>query len=105
MPMPKAEILPTILSINSNRCNPPLDESEVEKIVRSIAQYPPGDSTRKEGSEGAPEWSFEAQVKKGANCDEDKPYHGARKAIEIIHLIKADEHQEREQSIQAKGQM
>ena len=51
--MTEAEILPTILSINSNRCNPPLDESEVEKIVRSIAQYPPGDSTRKEGRSSA----------------------------------------------------
>ena len=38
------EIFPSLLVMNRNRCRPPLDESEVQKIAASIARYPTTDS-------------------------------------------------------------
>ncbi len=40
----EAEMLPSLLAVNNERCRPPLVESEVRSIARSIAQMPPGDS-------------------------------------------------------------
>jgi hypothetical protein len=37
------EILPSLLAVNGRRCEPPLDDAEVEKIARSIAKYPAGE--------------------------------------------------------------
>ncbi len=39
--MTEEEILTALLAVNKNRCAPPLDESEVEAIARSIARYSP----------------------------------------------------------------
>lgn len=35
------EILAALLVVNTKRCNPPLDEAQVEKIARSVSQYKP----------------------------------------------------------------
>ncbi len=39
--MSRAEILAAILQTNSDRCDPPLDEREVERIATSVARYEP----------------------------------------------------------------
>lgn len=39
--MSQAEILAALLQTNTDRCRPPLDRSEVEKIAASIARYEP----------------------------------------------------------------
>lgn len=44
-------ILAALLAENENRCNPPLDDSEVENIARSISRYTPEDPVTGE------EWS------------------------------------------------
>lgn len=41
--MSEASILAALLEENKNRCSPPLDEVEVERIAKSIAGYPPED--------------------------------------------------------------
>jgi len=42
--MSEEEIEVTLLAVNSGRCAPPLDESEVKKIARSVARYEPAAS-------------------------------------------------------------
>lgn len=37
--MNKDEIFPLLSAVNQNRCNPPLDESEVESIAKSVCKY------------------------------------------------------------------
>ena len=49
--MGEAEILAALLVTNRDRCKPPLDESEVQKIVASIGRYPPADDDRKRSAE------------------------------------------------------
>lgn len=39
----EADILATLLAVNENRCKPPLDPSEVERIAQSVAQYAKGE--------------------------------------------------------------
>ena len=41
----ESEILSALLRINESECNPPLDESEVEKIAHSVANYATRDDT------------------------------------------------------------
>jgi len=41
--MSQAEILAALLQTNTDRCRPPLDRGEVEKIAASIARYPPNE--------------------------------------------------------------
>lgn len=38
------EILPLLLNMNANKCDPPLAESEVRSIAASIASYPPNET-------------------------------------------------------------
>jgi hypothetical protein len=37
-----AEMLPTLLAVNARRCDPPLEDAEVETIAASVARYAPG---------------------------------------------------------------
>jgi hypothetical protein len=39
------EIVAALKTVNAQRCRPPLEESEVEGIARSVSRYPPGRNT------------------------------------------------------------
>lgn len=45
--MAEEEILAALLTVNENRCIPPLDENEVERIAKSIASYEPEEGGNK----------------------------------------------------------
>lgn len=44
--MTEAEMTPSLLKVNENRCEPPLAEPEIHAIVKSIARYKPEDVPR-----------------------------------------------------------
>jgi P4 family phage/plasmid primase-like protien len=42
----EAEIIDALTAINANRCNPPLEQAEVEAIARNVAKYPTRGATQ-----------------------------------------------------------
>jgi putative DNA primase/helicase len=51
-----AEMLPALLSINTARCRPPLDDREVADIANSIARYTPAEDTAERSETGDAEF-------------------------------------------------
>jgi putative DNA primase/helicase len=49
----KAEIAAELRAVNSARCVPPLDESEVERVAASATRYRPGAARTHPQAEGA----------------------------------------------------
>jgi len=49
----ETEMLAPLREVNASRCRPPLDEEEVAKIARNVAQYPEGPELRDEGQKVA----------------------------------------------------
>lgn len=110
------EILAGLRAINENRCAPPLNEREVEKISRSICRYEPEDPvlkdsailsapgdgvaaerklrflTAREISEMTPEevgWVVRPYVARGAITEIDGKPKTAGKTTLVSHMVKA----------------
>lgn len=66
----EAAILAALLMENEQRCKPPLDTKEVERIARSVARYEPGD---REAAAGPAEAAARAVAQEEAGFVDDDP--------------------------------